>query len=91
MKKCPPGLICINNYIIGIIIIVLMLFIFTYGHFNQTIVLHNHPTSTTNNSSNNGLIPNGLIPNGLMPNGLIPSYPYTNDVLLNPYTPPLRD
>jgi hypothetical protein len=97
MKKCPPGLICINNYIIGIIIIAIMIFIFTYGHFNQTIILNNHPSDKTvinnepTNSSTNGWFNNGWFNNGWFNNGLIPSYPYTNDVLLNPYTPPLRD
>jgi len=79
MKKCPPGIICIENCTMFILIICLALlfYIIFYNVFKQNvekkekIIIQEQPLS------------------------LFPSYPYSNlptpDVLLNPYVPPLRD
>ena len=84
MKKCPPGVICIENYsMFFIIICVLILVYIVYC----SMFVNNSPSekiiikdTTRENTGNNGWF-----------NGWIPSWPYTNDPLLNPYTPPLRD
>lgn len=87
MKKCPPGIICIENFtLIFILICLVLLFYVIYTNaFKQkienknNIVIHD---SQRERPYNNGI-------------DFIPSYPYSNlptsDVLLNPYTPPLRD
>jgi len=88
MKKCPPGVICINNYIISIIVIVIIILLYVYGNFTQNIIVNNKPSEkiVIQKEENKGF--NNWLPSWL------PSYPYTNlpnDVLLNPYVPPLRD
>lgn len=88
MKKCPPGVICIENYsmfFIIICIIILIYIIYTSG-FNQNVVV--------NNSSEKVVIKDTTRENTGLFGGWLPSWPYNNlqnDTLLNPYTPPLRD
>ena len=89
MKKCPPGVICIENYsmfFIVICIIILMYIIYTTV-YKQNIVVNNSPSEKIvikeNTRENDGWF-----------GGWIPSWPYNNlpsDPLLNPYSPPLRD
>jgi len=86
MKKCPPGVICIENYsmffaIIGIMIIVYLM----YTTVKHNVVVNNSPSEKIviheTSRENAGWFG-------------IPSWPYTNlptDPLLNPYAPPLRD
>jgi hypothetical protein len=83
MKKCRPGVICIENA--TLFIIFLIVFIFFY-------IFYNKPTTANVKDTNNITITTketNRIPS------MIPSWPYTNlpinDVLLNPYSPPLRD
>jgi len=92
MKKCPPGVICIENYsMFFIVVCVLILIYITYTTiFKQSIVVNNSPSekivikdTTRENTGLNSLS-----------GGWIPSWPYTNlpsDPLLNPYAPPIRD
>lgn len=81
MKKCPPGVICIENYsmfFITICVLSLMYILYTTV-FKQSIVVNNTLSETK---------PREKAENW------IPSWPYTNlpsDPLLNPYAPPLRD
>jgi hypothetical protein len=93
MKKCPPGVICIENYsmfffIICIIIIVYLIYKNTQS---QNITVNNSPSEKIvikdTQRENAGGFANWV-------GGFIPSWPYTNlpsDPLLNPYAPPLRD
>ena len=81
-KKCPPGVICLEN--ITLFFIVVILFIVFYYLFkiqkSNIIIKQNNNQSESNSSP-------GLF-------GSIfarPNIPYTNDILLNPYSPPLRD
>jgi len=87
MKKCPPGVICIEN--VSMFFIIVCLFIIVYlvynSLFNNThtekIVIKEQPRENVGGG-------------GGWFSGLIPSYPYNNlpsDPLLNPYAPPLRD
>lgn len=81
MKKCPPGVICIENVTMGLLFVVVM------------IVLYMIYKSVNPSKSNYDKI---IIKQetGSAPEFSIPSYPYNNlpeDVLLNPYTPPLKD
>jgi hypothetical protein len=92
MKKCPPGVICIENYsmFFFVICILILIYIVYTSVYKQNIVVNNSPTekivikdTTRENVGTNGWF-----------NNWIPSWPYTNlpsDPLLNPYAPPLRD
>jgi len=91
MKKCPPGVICIEN--ITLFFIIIACIIISYVFFNGT------SSNQTKSRSTEKIIINNQEPRE-KPwfGGLIPSFPYNNlppvvpgDVLLNPYNPPLRD
>jgi hypothetical protein len=86
MKKCPPGIICLETGTILLIIICLLLVSFFFmKSFNQTIFLNNQPSEKKVIDKNNN-VTTGY--------PFFPSYPYTNlpgDVLLNPYVPPLSN
>jgi hypothetical protein len=93
MKKCPPGVVCIENY--SMFFIVICFFILSYIIYTtvirQSIVVNNSPSEKIvikDTSRENIGLGGGFF------SGLVPSWPYTNlssDVLLNPYSPPLRD
>lgn len=90
MKKCPPGIICIENYSMFFIVIciVIIMYLIYSTMIKQNIVVNNSPSEKIvikDRTRENG---NGWF------GGWIPSWPYTNlpsDPLLNPYAPPLRD
>jgi hypothetical protein len=83
MKKCKPGVICIENTTLFII----FLMIFLVGIF-----FYNKPASANVKDTNNITI--NTTEQNRIPS-MIPSWPYNNlpinDVLLNPYSPPLSD
>ena len=87
MKKCPPGVICIENYsLFFITICILIFFYFMYNIHNQNIIVNNKPSEKIiikdRERENNGW-------GGGIYSKFISSF--TNDPLLNPYSPPLRD
>ena len=89
MKKCPPGVVCIENYSMFFIIIclVIILYLIYNSINNQNIILNNKPSEKI-------VIKDTTRENTGWFGGLIPSWPYynlPNDPLLNPYNPPLRD
>lgn len=92
MKKCPPGVICIENYSMFFIVtcIVILVYVIYTTIVKQSVIVNNSPsekivindTTRENNGFRNWF------------GGWVPSWPYTNlpsDPLLNPYAPPLRD
>jgi len=87
MKKCPPGVICIENMTMALIFIITLCILYVlYSNFNikkQNIIVNNHNHNKNNKNDNYGQGDQGL--------QWFPNIPYSNDVLLNPYTPPLRD
>jgi hypothetical protein len=103
MKKCPQGVICIEN----ITMVVAFIFIILIIYFMYSVVFRQKIQITNNNNTNvsdklyskERSIHNGFgMGSGLGFFSQIPSYPYNNlppmvpgDVLLNPYVPPLRD
>lgn len=80
MKKCPPGVICIENFtILTIFIIIFFICYLLFKNLNQK-------TDTTNVE----IVQNPSFLSWFQK----PSYPYNNlpkDVLLNPYIPPYKD
>ena len=91
MKKCPPGVICIENFsmFFMVICVVIVVYLIYNSMNNQNIIVNNRPSEkivikdTQRENVGGGWF-----------GGLIPSWPYTNlpsDPLLNPYAPPLRD
>jgi len=87
MKKCPPGVICIEN--VTMFFLVILFFILGYILYNQT--------SSRSSSVKTEKIVIQPPFQGQGPGlGLFasPNYSFSNlpgDVLLNPYEPPLRD
>ena len=89
MKKCPPGVICIENISMVLIIIFLLMIIYlVYANFKQNIQITNKPSEKIIiRQEKERVNVNG---GGF----LMPNYPYNNmsgDVFLNPNTPPLSD
>lgn len=88
MKKCPPGIICIENitlFLLCIIISILVFFIYANSKQNVTVKDQNYITIEHSSKGQD---------QGQGHSWFMPSWPYNNlpqDVLLNPYSPPLRD
>jgi hypothetical protein len=91
MKKCPPGVICIENFsmFFMVICVVIVVYLIYKNMSSQSIVVNNRPSEkivikdTQRENVGGGFF-----------GGFLPSWPYTNlpsDPLLNPYAPPLRD
>jgi len=85
MKKCPPGVICIENVTMVFIFIALIIIIYIIY-----ISFYDNKINSNNSHTRERTGPSFL--------SFLPSYPYNNlpppvpgDVLLNPYVPPLRD
>ena len=90
MKKCPPGVICIENYSMFFIFVCILILIYiVYKTVSkQNIIVNNSPSEKI-------VIKDTTRENvGGWWNSLVPSWPYSNlpsDPLINPYAPPLRD
>jgi len=79
-KKCPPGVICIENItMFFIVVLVIGLCYYLYKLQGNKIVIKQNNTQS---ESSNGMLSSLFFR---------PNIPYTNDVLLDPYVPPLRD
>ena len=78
-KKCPPGVICLENMTMFFIVLMIEVLIYYFSRQPQ--------------KPNEKIIIQEKIQKPAFVNALVPNYPYTNqpDVLLDPYTPPLRD
>jgi hypothetical protein len=87
MARCPPGVICIENMTIIIVCIVLAVcFLFFQIKINPAIMNTAEPTTQVSTNTPSPPQSKGLFPR--------PSYSISNissDVLLNPYTAPVRD
>lgn len=84
MRKCQPGVICIEN-VTMFVVIIFFLFIFLYFilYSRTRIEVHNNnSTNTSTKTENDG--ERGFFSPAFLGN-------WFPDVLLNPYSPPLRD
>lgn len=85
VKKCPLGVICVENVTLSllfVILLVLVFFIYMNSHKNITVNETDHITVENKQETSSWF------------GGSLPSWPYTNlpkDVLLNPYAAPYRD
>ena len=88
MKKCPPGVFCIQNLSLGFIIILIIALCFI---LYKSVNSQNQGIDNNSNQRQN----ERLNPNPNISISLVPNYPYNNivpkDVLLNPYAPPYKD
>jgi hypothetical protein len=76
MKKCPPGIICIENITMIFFIVTIIIIYFIYLSLYQN----------KNNKKETKKLDVSFFSNW------IPSWPYYNkDIIGNPYVPPLRD
>lgn len=85
-KRCPPGVICIENVTIVIIVIFLILAFYYYSTY-----IANTRNGIKTEQSREIIVNEVDRPIGLFSR---PNYSYSNlpnDILLNPYTPPYRD
>jgi len=99
MSKCPPGVICFENFtFIYVIISLLAIIYFIYNRQSNYSYSNGHNMSISNNGNNGNNGKNDYDDNngnkslfGIFPR---PSFSFSNvqnDVLMNPYTPPLKD
>jgi hypothetical protein len=99
MKRCPPGVLCVENVtIVFIFIIIFVIGVFLYSSHKDNekkIIINDNITAhfNSNSSNHNNSQPNGNSNSWL---SFLPSYPYNNlagpqDVLLNPYSAPYKD
>lgn len=89
-KRCPPGVICVQNIVFMGLFFLLIVIVAIIG-WRATSQTQNQATSSnSNNRSSGGWFDNTPL-QGLFPR---PSYSFSNvesDILLNPYAAPLRD
>jgi len=82
MKKCPPGIICIENVTLFLLFIIIgILCFFIYSNSKTNITINEKENINFNNKDRPSY-------------ELVPSWPYnnlSNDVLLNPYSAPYSD
>ena len=102
-RKCPPGVVCIENYTISFFVLILIVVLFYMWFQNRS---NNNKSNNDFNSKSNNILNNASLSqsNGLDNLDIInrlkttlmikPSAGYTTnsqDVLMNPYAAPLRD
>jgi len=80
-KKCPPGVVCIENVTLVLIVVIIFAVIYFTSILRAPVTTQNVTVHDTDHL-------------GYPQLQIRPNYGYTNlpgDVLMNPYAPPLRD
>jgi hypothetical protein len=97
-KKCPPGVICVENVTMFFILVIVFIVIYLiYVSLKPVNVNNNHKIVIQERQDERNYNSGGGAPGfGSSFFGLFtrPNYAYSNlpgDVLMNPYVPPLRD
>ena len=84
MKKCPPGVICVENITLFLLFIIMfVLGFFIYSNSKQNIIVNDRNNITIHDKKELG--------NSSIFTRFLPSWPYHNDVLLDPYSAPYSD
>lgn len=86
-KKCPPGVICIENFTILLVLVVIMFILYLLNSrlntneavVKEKIIIQEDPSRESQGWSSYFTRPNSVYSN------------LPRDILLNPYTPPLKD
>ena len=83
-KKCPPGILCIENYtLLFFTFLIIVILYFMYIKYTKNLNLHSnsYDANSSNRNYNSYITP--FLGNGYSNK--------ENDVLLNPYSAPMRD
>jgi hypothetical protein len=94
VRKCPPGILCIENYtLLFFVLLIIAILYFMNIKYNQNLNKTHNSHNSHNNNSHNTNNHNHSHNNS---SELIPFLGNShntreNDVLLNPYSAPLRD
>ena len=86
MRKCPPGIVCVENASMFFFILCLVIFCYFIYRSNSNSNSNSDSNLDSNSKTN---IKQNIHVNTSQPNGF--NYPYIKDALLDPYAPPLRD
>jgi len=93
MSKCPPGVICFENFTFLYVIIAIGIMLYLFYIRQESVNTNANTKMNTNNAvQHNNMSDSGISSMfGIFPR---PNYSFSNvqnDVLMNPYTPPLKD
>ena len=83
--KCPPGVFCIEYITLCVVLILIIIVYFIFNNYSFNSIGYNTKHDTSH-------IPHNVIIEKPLFNPK-PQYSYSNisdDILMNPYTPPLR-
>lgn len=81
-KKCAPGILCIENYtLLFFTFLIIVILYFMYIKYTKNLHLHSASSTSSNRNYNSYITP--FLGNGYSNK--------ENDVLLNPYSAPMRD
>ena len=84
-KKCAPGILCIENYtLLFFTLLIIVILYFMYIKYTKNLNLHS--ASSASSASSNRNYNSYITP--FLGNGYSNK---ENDVLLNPYSAPMRD
>jgi hypothetical protein len=86
-KKCPPGVICVEN----ITMVFIVIFVFIIGYFIYTNIVKGVSNKSKTTIINQNINKPSADYNGNGYPGIGISGGFGYDVLLNPYVPPFRD
>ena len=86
-KKCPPGILCIENYtLLFFTFLIFVILYFMYIKYTKNLNLNLRSASSASSASSNSNYNSYITP--FLGNGYSNK---ENDVLLNPYSAPMRD
>lgn len=97
MSKCPPGVICFENFTFLYVIIAIGIMLYLFYIRQESVNTNANTKMNTNNTVQHNNMSDSHSYSGISSMfGIFPRPNYSfsnvqNDVLMNPYTPPLKD
>jgi len=97
MSKCPPGVICFENFTFLYVIIAVGIMLYLFYIRQESVNTNANTKMNTNNTVHHNNMSDSNSYSGISSMfGIFPRPNYSfsnvqNDVLMNPYTPPLKD